>query len=456
MDLHDFQIPMDKRKMRRTYLVTYSQADRNKFPTRESFGQTVADAFCAGSGKVGVAYWSCAMEPHVDGGEHYHMAVKLTGPKRWLSVKQHIFETQQITLNFSQSHDNYYTAYQYITKSDPMVFHSLNHPNLKQIGSPRTKQCIKANRRYSNQRDATSSTGEASKEKKKKSSKKNPSRLSNLEVSDFMIENNIKSDTELFAVANEQKNAGKKDLANFVLSRSSKSLQDLISSTWRMQQASTKLHRRTIGRMERLRTLANDTCVEDCNENWFQCATEVLRENKVHPFVFAEAMRNLLVNGRGKYRNVLIVGPTNCGKTFLLSPLQLIFETFSNPANDKYAWLGAEEAEVIFLNDFRWSSEMIAWKELLLLLEGQTVHLPSPKNHYSKDITISSDVPVFATAKSCIEYRDRFNATDPLENDMMSVRWKVFQFFHQIPKDKQKDITSCPKCFAKLVLLGEL
>ena len=97
-------------------------------------------------------------------------------------------------------------------------------------------------------------------------------------------------------------------------------------------------------------------------------------------------------------------------------------ETFSNPANDKYAWLGAELAEIIFLNDFRWTPEMIAWKELLLLLEGQSEHLPSPKNHYSHDICIDSDTPIFATSKSRITYTGKYNATDEIENEMMGVR----------------------------------
>ena len=43
------------------------------------------------------------------------------------------------------------------------------------------------------------------------------SRLSNLNISEFMVENNIKTETKLFAIADEQKKAGKKDLANFVL-----------------------------------------------------------------------------------------------------------------------------------------------------------------------------------------------------------------------------------------------
>ena len=50
-------------------------------------------------------------------------------------------------------------------------------------------------------------------------------RLSNLEVAEFMIKNNIRRSTELYAVAKERKAMGDKDLAEFILSCSSKTLQ---------------------------------------------------------------------------------------------------------------------------------------------------------------------------------------------------------------------------------------
>ena len=77
------------------------------------------------------------------------------------------------------------------------------------------------------------------KERNKKS--KNLSRLSNLDVSEFMVENNIKSETGLFTIADEQKKAGKKDLAKFVLSCPVKALSDLLENTWKMESASKKV-----------------------------------------------------------------------------------------------------------------------------------------------------------------------------------------------------------------------
>ena len=53
-----------------------------------------------------------------------------------------------------------------------------------------------------------------------------------------MVDNDIKSEIELVAIADEQKKAGKKDLANFALSRLTKALSDLLKKTWKMESAS--------------------------------------------------------------------------------------------------------------------------------------------------------------------------------------------------------------------------
>ena len=109
--LEDFQVPA-KSKPRRTYLITYSQADRTKFPSRQSFGEAVANEFNSGDPKGKVAYWVCALENHANGGEHYHLSLKLTGPRRWLTVRNALQRLHNININFSDSLENYYTAYE--------------------------------------------------------------------------------------------------------------------------------------------------------------------------------------------------------------------------------------------------------------------------------------------------------------------------------------------------------
>ena len=109
----------------------------------------------------------------------------------------------------------------------------------------------------------------------------------------------------------------------------------------------------------------------------------------------------------------------------------------------------------MFLNDLRWTPDMIAWQEFLNLLEGQTVHLATPKSHYAQDIILSSDIPVFATSISMIKFSGSRIANVKGENAMMEARWRKFQFFAQIQVSEQNEAESCPRCFSELVFMGD-
>ena len=77
--------------------------------------------------------------------------------------------------------------------------------------------------------------------------------------------------------------------------------------------------------MDIIHEAAAGQCVQGCEGMWLKCAEEVLYNNKVQPILYAAAVQELLTLGRGKYRNLMIVGKTNCGKTFLLkTPLAFI------------------------------------------------------------------------------------------------------------------------------------
>ena len=245
------------------------------------------------------------------------------------------------------------------------------------------------------------------------------------------------------------------DLASFILTKSSKYVNELIEKTWKMQDAAEKLDREKKARLDIMREQMGKECTTGCNKDWLECALEVLKQNNQHPYVYAAAIRDLLINGRGKFRNIMIIGPANCGKTFMLKPLEMIYDLFSNPANDKYAWVGADTAEIIVLQDFRWCRDCIPSKDLLLLLERETVKLPALKNQFSTDVVSKKDTPIFATSKSRITYTGKFNSTDDRETEMMSVRWKFIEFTHQITENEQKQVAPCARCFAELTFPGE-
>ena len=59
--------------------------------------------------------------------------------------------------------------------------------------------------------------------------------------------------------------------------------------------------------------------------------------------------------GRRKHKTVIIVGESNCAKTFPLEPLNSIFPVvFHTSAESRFGWMDVEKANIIFLNDFRW------------------------------------------------------------------------------------------------------
>ena len=109
--------------------------------------------------------------------------------------------------------DTILSVYKYICQHDDNVYHSLNHPNLDEIGSPQTKNCHKAYRERRSKRQATTSAVHGEQDPSRKKIRK----LLNIEVSELIVKNRIKDETALLAMANEQSLEGKKDLVSYVL-----------------------------------------------------------------------------------------------------------------------------------------------------------------------------------------------------------------------------------------------
>ena len=247
----------------------------------------------------------------MQGGEHYHVSVKLSGPRRWRAVRAFLANRHGINVNLSDSHHNYYSAYCYVTKQDKSVYLSPGHPNLSTIGSPKAGKCIRAYREKSRRRKSIDdNSGDPS--TSTASSGRIP-RVSNLDLSEFIVENGIRSTDELLAAAKQRQQEGNKDLANFLIGRCVKKLRELVDNTWAMETSRERLARANMSRMEIVQEAADGDCVEGCQGEWYNCAFEMLTNNGINPVTFAAALRSLLQKGRGKCLNIMIVGPANCG-----------------------------------------------------------------------------------------------------------------------------------------------
>ena len=102
--------PLNPSCRRRQYLVTFYQADEERFPNIESFANVVVEEFNRGDFAAQVSHWACYHEFHQDGGFHYHCAVELTR----IFVKTRLTENQNIVVNFSDKHSFYISAYRYL------------------------------------------------------------------------------------------------------------------------------------------------------------------------------------------------------------------------------------------------------------------------------------------------------------------------------------------------------
>ena len=116
---------LSARDVRRVFLIIYSQANSNIVPTCEAFAHIVLDAFenAVPKSNCTVIHWVCSQESHVAGGVHYHMVVKLSALRRWLRVRNYIDQEYGMKVNFSDRHENHYTAWRYTTKEDSLAVH---------------------------------------------------------------------------------------------------------------------------------------------------------------------------------------------------------------------------------------------------------------------------------------------------------------------------------------------
>ena len=431
------------------YLVTYSRADTRKFPTRQAFAEAVLNAWAHNS--VRILHWVVSLEAHAETGadtdtespamnqHHFHMALKLCKKSRWLQVRNFIDREYGTQVHFSDNHNTYYGAYRYVTKEDGEALHSPQHPDLS--SAPRTEPAIASRKRTARgkSRDST------------QRGKRRKRALTIFEVSQLIQAKRFTTRLQLVSLAAQQNREGHTALAEFIANRGSKAVDEALSVAKEFAEAEAKLARSNKTRIELLCDMEQRACSDGCGGRWLTAAVEVLESNGILVSSFCSAVYAALKDGRGKYRNVFIHGPANSGKTFILSPLKSIYHAFCNPATGSFAWMGVEEAEIIFLNDFRWSPTTIAWADFLQALEGDTVHLPAPKNFCRRDIELKSDTPFFATADAP-PVLIKGGSIDRVNTEMMSVRWRFFNFWRQIPASQQLRLTPCGHCFALLVL----
>ena len=102
-----------------------------------------------------------------------------------------------------------------------------------------------------------------------------------------------------------------------------------MDTCWEMEDAMKDEDRESKSRLQLLQNAQKSECVAECNGQGKLLAQQTLERNNSCVEEFSLAAMNLLVKGRGKGRNILIVGPANWAKTFLIKPLCTILMPLS-------------------------------------------------------------------------------------------------------------------------------
>ena len=446
---------LEENNTRRTYLITYSQADLELFPSRPSFGAACVAAFGGGNA---VHYFCVGLEDHEDDGQHYHVAILLTKSQRWFHARKHL-ESLGAKVNFSVSGSMYASAYFYTTKMDKAYYHghcAAAHPKRATIG--KNLKAAKANETYRN--NVTNNKRTAAKTTK-------PKKMTKLSVVDIITKEGLETDDELLLHASVMRKEDKEDAAllEYLIKLGEKGRGDLLKDARKLASAEQNVKLSKTKRVEVVQEVLRDgSCSCPQRGLWLTLAMEICELNNIPHQDLGFAIHDLLDVGRKKHKNLLLFGESNCAKTFLLDPLSLIFvNTFHTPPSSTFGWLDADRAQVIYLNDYRWKpldqDGDITWDAFLRLLEGNFCKLPAPMNSRSDHIYLAkkNDVPIFCTTSAPIKFwkKDPYEPQTPqhaTENKMMKERWHApFNLTHQFEEDEKVECEPCAWCFCKFI-----
>ena len=118
-----------------------------------------------------------------------------------------------------------------------------DHPNLDTIKVPKTKRGKKGNALKRQNKSAVTSTPT------KKSTKTVHKKLSKKGVAPFMININIRTESELMSEANKRKQADEPELWSFIITKPKWTLRELIERKWTMYKTPESAARDHLSRM---------------------------------------------------------------------------------------------------------------------------------------------------------------------------------------------------------------
>jgi hypothetical protein len=171
---------------------------------------------------------------------------------------------------------------------------------------------------------------------------------------------------------------------------------------------------------------------------------------------------NAALRGPTKHKQALmVIGPSNCGKSFLLDPLELIFSVFrkppSGPGSSKLN--GIQKKECVIWNEWDLDDTVMNTDDFLNWLEGRPFRIGAPKTITAEDPEHSpKNQPAFFSGGRELRIKVDVGGRETMINSRISYLRLHKPFIDSkkvngvVPaQDSLRQIDPCPRCWARMV-----
>jgi len=376
-------------------------------------------------------------EPHANGDMHFNSLVRADAQYRWKPVAERLLQHYRVHVSFGQNIKTWAEGVVYFRVASghkgpqdldqsPEQWHANGTPSRFEDFLPRRWQ----------QPGFVRAT-----------------KLSNLAFYELCVEHGLTTETAVWAKATELSQSGDKGLLAYVLDTD---VETQFAKVLRATKAQEQARRATLTRVQLLEEhVAQKTCGCASPGKCYDLQKQVLQANGLDG-TFQEAVFGTLVAGRAKKRNVCLVGPTDCAKSFLFKGLRELYHVYERPDGGNYQLEDLLGQEVVFLNDFEFDAgakEWMCWSYFKNFLEGGRCKVARPKNR-GGNTYFTDSAPVFMTAPAEVKLLQR-GVEVTGETKQMRQRIQYFYMNHQIPDEQREEVLKhCGHCTARLYLEG--
>lgn len=403
---------------------------------RQSFREVCVEAhtFC----NVDLLETACFLEPHANGDPHLNLLVRAAQQYKWKPVAERLLNHHRVHTSFG----SHITTWQ-----GGVVYGCVASEHKKE------EDLDKAPEQWKKDGSQPTPLKEFLPLRFRKPGFVRQTKLTPLAFFDLCAKLEVTTEEALWAKATDLSEQGDRALLSFLLESDSGTY---LAKVVKAQQAKETLRRSQLTREQLLdEYFTKNTCTCSPSGHCHALMKRILQKNGLDG-TWQKEVLGTLRSGRAKMRNLCLLGPPDCAKSFLLKGLEDVYRTYTRPDGGSYQLEDLLGAELVFLNDFEYDSgakDWMPWFYFKNLLEGASVKVGCPKNKGGNQV-FKGTAPVLLTAPEEVKLK-RHGQEVLSETKQMQKRIKYFRLTWQIPEGEREEVLRvCAHCTARLYLEG--